>query len=56
MMNGWDAEPSSGTDGWMAAHDDARARDDGESAMLDVNLLRPDKGGDPVREREASAR
>jgi len=23
--------------------------------MLDVNLLRPDKGGDPVREREASA-
>ncbi len=34
----------------------ARARDDGESAMLDVNLLRPDKGGDPVREREAIAR
>ena len=24
--------------------------------MLDVNFLRPEKGGDPVREREASAR
>ena len=43
-------------DAWPHTTTRARERDDGESAMLDVNLLRPDKGGDPVREREASAR
>ena len=55
--DGWDAEPSSVTSGMNGrTRRRARERDDGESAMLDVNLLRPDKGGDPVREREASAR
>ena len=57
-MMGWMGRRALVGDEWMDGRTRrrARARDDGESAMLDVNLLRPDKGGDPVREREASAR
>ena len=57
-MMGWMGRRALVGDEWMRGRTRrrARARDDGESAMLDVNLLRPDKGGDPVREREASAR